>query len=597
MRSLLPQLSSRARLARRFGSRLWGQLIERAKLHELDEGAVLMVFGVAIGVAVGVGVAVFYRLVDLAYFAFVRWPMARFDLLANAFYRPILTAVGLWTAWLIVRRFRIPDGQNVPDVQRAVAKRGGEIPMRPVAVRTLASAVTLGSGGSAGSEGPVAVLGSGLGSALGRLFRFPTRHRKILVGCGAAAGIAGAFDAPFAGAFFALEEVLGSFSVGAFSPVVIASVVGSLTVRGLLGAEAVIRVPGYDAVQPWTIALLYPILGIACGALSALYAHVYFRAQDFFADMSGPHWLRPVAGGLVVGALALTATSILSGDGHLQIPMDLLASLAWWVLLLVALVKIVMTAITLGAGGSGGVFTPTLLVGAAFGTGLGALVRELMPNAGADPLAWGLVGMAGLVAGATRAPITAIFMVFEITDDYGLVLPLMVVAVLAYATARRLGPYGLYDGWLVRRGEHLAHGADRALMERILVREAVDRDAITVSPAATLEAVVSATARARQLVLPVVDDGRRLLGVIHYHDLRTAMLDREDLVGVLVAADLAEPVETVAPHRRLREALRVMNARAIDAIPVVDPRDGTYMGLLSRADLLAAYEKELLEQV
>ena len=556
-----------------------------------------MAFGVAIGLAVGAGVALFYRLVDLAYYAFAIAPAERLDLLGNVLYRPLLTAAGLWCAWAIVRRFRLPDGQNVADVQRAVAKRGGLVHLRPVAARSLAAAVTLGSGGSAGSEGPVAVLGSALGSWLGRAFRFQPRHLKILVGCGAAAGISGAFNAPFAGAFFALEEVLGSFSVRAFGPVVIASVVGAVAVRALLGAEAVFTVPAYDDIQPWAMLLLYPLLGIACGGVSALYTRLYFRGTAVGRGMRGPAWLRPALGGLTVGALALPASALLASDGHLRIPMAELASLTWYVLLGLAALKILMTVITFAAGGSGGVFTPTLLVGALLGTGLGAGVRALLPAAGADPVAWGLVGMAGLVAGATRAPITAIFMVFELTDDHALVLPLMLVSVLAYATSRRLAPHGLYDGWLAEQGETLAHGADRALMERIPVREAVDRRARRVSPAAGLSEVVAATAEARLMLLPVVDDDGALLGVIHYPDLRDALLDRGDLVGVLVAADMAEPVECATPEQPLRDALRAMNARGHDALPVVDGATGRYVGMLSRADLLAAYERVLLEEV
>lgn len=590
-------IAARGRLARSITRRLWGRLIERLAFHDWDEGAVLMVFGAAIGVAVGIGVVVFYRMVDLAYFLFAMLPARRLGAFENALYRPLLTAAGLWVAWALVRRLRIPDGQNVPDVQLAVAKRNGEVPMRPVAGRTLASAVTLGSGGSAGSEGPVAVIGAALGSMLGRAFHFPTRNMKILVGCGAAAGISGAFNAPFAGAFFALEEVLGTFSAGAFSPVVVASVLGSLTTRAFLGGEPVVRVPPYDAVIPWVVVVLYPLLGIACGAVGAFYARLYFLAGRLFGSMSGPAWLRPVLGGATVGILALTASTLLTGDGHLHIPMDELAALSWYFLLAVTLVKIVMTAITLGSGGSGGVFTPTLLVGATLGTGLGALTRLAIPGSAVIPVAWGLVGMAGLVAGANRAPITAIFMVFEMTDDYGLVLPLMIVSVLAYATSRRLTPYGLYDGWLAARGEHLAHGADRSILERVMVAQAVDRSAVTVPPEAPLEELVAATGRARQMALPVVDHDGGLLGVIHYPDLRAALLDRGELAGVLVAADIAEPSETAEPGEPLRDALRVMNSRARDALPVVERASGRYLGMLSRADLLATYERALLEEV
>src|SRR5579884_3870912 len=263
-----------------------------------------MVFGALIGVAAGLSVVGFYRLIDLAHFVFITFAEARLPGAMQPFFRPLLTGAGLWSAWFVVRRSRIPDGQNVPDVQLAVAKRDGVVRSRPVVVRTVASAFTLGSGGSAGSEGPVAVLGAGLGSAIARRLRFQPRHTKILVGCGGAAGIAAAFNAPFAGAFFALEEILGSFSVGAFSPVVIASVVGALTVRPFLGGHPIFesRVPG--SARPADV-LLYPFLGVACGLVSALYSRMYLAASAAGTRTPRPRWLWPIVAGGVVGFIVL----------------------------------------------------------------------------------------------------------------------------------------------------------------------------------------------------------------------------------------------------------------------------------------------------
>ncbi|HET7586323.1 MAG TPA: chloride channel protein [Gemmatimonadaceae bacterium] len=576
----------------------WSRLTGWLEAREWDEGAVLMLFGLIIGVGTGLGVVAFYHLIDLAYDVFIVWLGGKLGVVEHAIYRPLLTALGLWAAWFLVRRTRVPDGQNVADVQLAVAKRGGRLRARFVGVRTMASAITLGSGGSAGSEGPVAVLGSTIGSVIGRVLRFQQRRVKILVGCGAAAGISAAFNAPFAGAFFALEEVLGTFSVGAFSPVVIASVVGALTVRPFLGLHPAFQIPEYGSIRVLAILLLYPLLGVACGLWSAFYTRLFFAMPAWVKRVRGPEWLRPVLGGLLVGAIVLSSGGLLIGNGHLAIPTRIFGGSAWYFLLAIALAKTAATAITLNSGGSGGVFTPTLFIGAALGGGLGLLANQLLPSFGLHPEAWGLVGMAGLVAGATRAPITAIFMVFEMTDDYGIVLPLMIVSVIAYATVRRLAPHGLYDGWLAQRGEHLAHGADRALMDRIHAREALDRNVATVRPGATLGDVVAVGARTRQTTIPVIEDDRLLVGVITYEELRQVMLDRGDLALVLVAADLAEPTEVVTPRESLRVALRKMNARALDALPVVESEETPrFLGMLSRADVLAAYERELVQEV
>lgn len=581
----------------RVAGRRWDRVLDWFAQRDFDEGAVLIVFGAVIGVAAGLSVVAFYGLIEWAHRFFIDWLGARVGATTHAYWRPLLTAIGLWAAWALIRRFHVPEGQNIADVQLAVAKRDGTVPARPVGVRTVSAAITIGAGGSAGSEGPVAVLGSAVGSAIGRVLRFHPRRVKILVGCGAAAGISGAFNAPFAGAFFALEQVLGSFSVGAFSPVVIASVAGALTIRPFLGSNPAIQIPSYGDHDAWAIVMLYPILGVACGLMSILFVRSYFATGSVVARMPGPAALRPIVGGLLVGGIVLVSGGVLIGEGHLAIPAALFGGMAWYLLLAIALLKVFITVVTLQSGGSGGVFTPTLFIGAALGGGLGLLVAELAPGQDIHATTWGLVGMAGMVAGATRAPITALFMVFELTNDYTIVLPLMIVTVIAYAIARRYSAYGLYDGWLIRRGMHLAHGADRAIMDRIAAREALDDKAPTVRADAELREIVAATAHTRHTTLPVLDD-TVLLGVITYGDLREALLDRGELAPLLIAADLAAPTETVLPGDSLRAALRKMNARAIDALPVVESEAGmTYIGILTRADILAAYERVLMREV
>jgi CIC family chloride channel protein len=575
----------------------WMRIVAWLERRDWDEGTQLMAFALVIGAASALGVVAFYRLIDLAYALLVTRIGEHLVPTAAAFYRPLVTALALWIAWSIVRWAKIPDGQTVPDVQLAVAKRAGIVRFRPVVVRTLAAVVTLAGGGSAGSEGPTAVLGSAIGSVTGRAMRFQPRRLKILVGCGAAAGISAACNAPFAGAFFALEEVLGSFSIGAFSPVVIASVVAAITVRPFLGSHPAFHIPPYGSIRPISIVLLYPLLGIACGLASALYSKLYFATADALKRVR-PDWLRPLLGGLAVGLLGYSGGGLLMGTGHLAIPIQIFGGIAWYLLIGFALAKMLATALTLGSGGSGGLFTPTLFVGAAFGGGMGVLADHLLPHFGLHPEAWALVGMAGLIAGTVHAPITAIFMVFEMTDDYNLVPPLMIVSVIALATARRFAKHGLYDGWLARRGEHLAHGADRAIMHRLLVRDVMSATAVHVSPGATLAEVVAASSESHLTTLSVVDEDGMLYGVITFAELRLALLDRGELAPLLRAADLAEPTEIALATDTVQTALAKLNARAADLLPVVESGDHpTFLGVLTRDDILASYERELMHEV
>jgi CIC family chloride channel protein len=585
-----------AAIASRVGAP-WTKVVGWLEQRNWDEGALLMVFALAIGAAAALGVVAFYRLIDLAYALLVVQIGGQLDPAVRVFYHPVVTMAALWIAWTIVRWARLPDGQTVPDVQLAIAKRGGVVPFRPVLARTLAAVVTLAGGGSAGSEGPTAVLGSSIGSAVGRSLRFQPRRLKILVGCGAAAGISAAFNAPFAGAFFALEEVLGSFSIGAFSPVVIASVVAAITVRPFLGSHPAFHIPPYGGIRPLAIVLLYPLLGILCGFASAFYSKLYFAIADLFQRVK-PAWLRPLLGGLAVGLLGYFGGGLLTGSGHLAIPIEMFGGFAWYMLIGFALAKMLATSLTLGSGGSGGLFTPTLFVGAAFGGGVGALAQSLLPHFGLHPEAWALVGMAGLIAGTLHAPITAIFMVFEMTHDYNIVPPLMIVTPLALATARRFAKHGLYDGWLARRGEHLAHGTDRAIMHRLLVRDVMNVAPVRVAPGATLAELVAATSESRVTTLPVVDVDGLLHGVITYAELRLALLDRGELAPLLLAADLAEPTEVATALDTVQTALGKLNARAADLLPIVESEaHPIFIGALTREDVLAAYERELMHQV
>lgn len=427
--------------------------VESFKGLKLSTEATLVAFAVPIGIGTALGVLAFYRGISLAHAALITAPALLLPELGLLAFRPLVTAAAFAAAaWTVRVIGRGHEGMNVPDIQAAVEHRGGRIAPRPALGRTLASAITIGGGGSAGSEGPVVVIGATLGSWLGRMFKFRAQRLRVLVACGAAAGISAAFNAPLAGAFFALEEILGTFSGGYFSPVVVSSVVAAVVARGIFGSGPAFPVPGeLGELSGWEVAFFIPALGVVCALVGTLFVRTYFGVDAAVrTGRVSARWL-PWLGGACVGILAYVTAGAIAGDGHLAAPLDLFGRLPWWTLAALAAAKILATSLTLNTGGSGGVFTPALFVGATTGGAFGAIVASALPGLGIDPALYALAGMGAMVAGATGAPITGILLVFEMTHDFELVMPLMLAVVACRTVMRRYERDSLYSGWLRRR--------------------------------------------------------------------------------------------------------------------------------------------------
>jgi chloride channel protein, CIC family len=571
----------------------WSVFVRRFNRLELSENTILLSFAVVIGAATALGVVGFYRLIDLAYTAFYEWPGDYLHRPLALAYRPLLTAAGFALAAAIMARLgRGHDGLNVPDVQLAVARYGGVIPARPALARTVASAVTLGSGGSAGSEGPVAVLGSTLGSVLGSGFRFDPARVKVLVAAGAAAGISAAFNAPLAGAFFALEEILGSLAVAAFPAVVVSSVVSAVVSRGFLGNHPAFPIPveyGYQLTRE--VFLFYPVLGIVAGLIAVLFIRTYFGMETIAGRLRVPRAALPWIGGALAGALVFASGGMLVGYGHLAVRLEVFGRMSWLILALLVIGKIVATSITLTFGGSGGVFTPSLFIGAAGGGAVGVALVHLFPGLGLSPEPYALVGMGAVVAAATGAPLTGILIVFEMTNDYGIMLPLMLATVIANIVARRLQPDNLYSGWLRRRGEAIEHGSDRGVLTHLRVADALDPNPQVVGEEATVVQLLDQLDRAAQTEFPVIDADRRLVGIVPIGALGRMAQHADTLSRVVVAADLAEDCESIAPDASLLDAMRKLGVRGASVLPVVEPETGRLVGLISRANIISLYER------
>ncbi|MEX2000263.1 MAG: chloride channel protein [Gemmatimonadales bacterium] len=567
------------------------------RLARLDESTILIGFAVAIGVAVGIAVILFYRLIDFIQAI----ALSTADSLGGVGRLSILLVVlmGMFAAWALVRwGAHDSDGENIPDVMRTIAKRGGILQGGPVLAKTAAAGILIGTGGSVGAEGPVAVAGAALGSKLGQFFRSGGPRLTVLIGCGAAAGISAAFNAPIAGVFFALEKILGTFGVASFPPVLVSSVIAAAISRGVLGNSPVIEIPTEYALGAPVELVFYAGLGIATGVMGVVYTRSVHQTGALLGSF-GARWRQIAAAAVVVGALNIAFRADLWGQGHESFSLGIIGEREAWLLVALAFAKILATSWSLAAVRAGGVFTPALFIGATLGGGLGVAAAEIFPELGIAPEAFALAGMAGLVAGSTHAPLTALMIVFEMSGDYALILPIMLTAAIAYIFARKLHPYSIYSEWLVRRGEQIEFGRDTTVLESLRVGDAYVGDPVVLADHQSFARVLDQVGRTTQTEFPVTTDDGRLLGMITYGDLRTVIPRAAAVSAVLVAADIAhDDVSAVTPDDTLGTALRHLGVHGARYLPVVsDLESRRLLGLISRQEVLAAYDRALLTRV
>lgn len=491
---------------------------------------------------------------------------------------------------------REAKGHGVPEVMEAVALRGGLIRGRTVALRTIASALSIGSGGSVGREGPIVQIGAALGSTIGQLLRVPPRLLRTLVGCGAAAGIAATFNAPIAGALFAVEIIIGDFAVAQLGPIVISSVVATVLSRWLLGDHPSLQVPAYELISPFEL-LPYAVIGVAAGLVAIAFVQLLNRSEDVFERLPAPEWLKPALGGVLVGAIGIAFPHVF-GVGYSTITPALAGSLAPALLGALLVAKLLATSITVGSGGSGGVFAPSLFLGAMTGGFLGSFVHAAFPESTATSGAYALVAMGAVVAATTHAPITAIVMIFEMTQTIRIIPPLMTACVVSTLVATFLARESIYTMKLARRGVDLHVDPHPSVLHRLHVRDVMSRDAARVSPSTRLDEILELAAHSPHLEFYVVDDRGDLSGAISLSALRELFFDQEALRNVTLAADLAtQSPPTVTEDDDLDTAMQILGHSDLDEVAVVDaahPR--RLVGSVTSRQLIEAYNAEVFRR-
>ncbi|HJL99306.1 MAG: chloride channel protein [Acidimicrobiales bacterium] len=500
-------------------------------------------------------------------------------------FMPGIVLGGLLVGPLVTRAASEARGHGVPEVMEAVNRRGGRIRTRVASVKAVASALTIGSGGSAGREGPIVQIGSALGSTLARAFRMSDRRRSTFVAAGAAAGIAAIFNAPLAGVFFALEVILRSFTARGFSTVVISAVAANAVWRVLVGDESVLTAEVHQLIHPSEL-VLYAVLGIVAAVVAVGFVRLLYFVEDRFDALPVLADLRPAIGAITVGILGAISIDLL-GSGLGGIDKALAGEFAFRFLLFLVVGKMLATALTLGSGGSGGIFSPSLFVGALLGSAYGEIVNQLFPDSTAPAGAYAVVGMAAVFAAAAQAPMSSIFIVFEMTNDFGLIMPLMAACAAATVAYTAIKKDSIYEVKL-RRKDALGFQTlgDDQLMSQVALVGAAEAKYAATQKTASLRQAVEIMKRGREEMLLVVSADRALQGVAHLKDAETKL---EETPDAKVSEILREDHPVAHPGATLEEGMQMLENGNTDLLPVLDWNDRV-LGVANRVSIVKTHD-------
>jgi CIC family chloride channel protein len=571
-------------------------LLEHLSRLKRSDYILMTLLAALIGVGGGFGAIGFRYLIRLAqFFAFQTWTF-RLEVAQGIpwYILIVIPAAGLLIIYPLVTRLA-PEtkGHGVPEVMEAVALRGGVIRPRIVIVKAVASAICIGTGGSVGREGPIVQIGSAFGSVMGQLLRFSAARIRTLVGCGAAAGIAGTFNAPIAGSLFAAEVILGDFGVPQFSPVVISSVISTIICRHYLGNMPAFIVPRYELVSHYEL-FPYALLGLLAGFIGVTFSRFVYKTEDFFDELKIPGFIKPLLGGVLVGALGIWFPHVL-GVGYDAIDLALAQKMSGILMLGLICAKLAATSLSLGAGGSGGIFAPSLFLGAMTGGFLGSVVHHFLPSITAGAGAYATVGMGAVVAAATHAPLTAMIIIFEMTGDYQIIPPLMAACVISTIVALRMKPSSIYTEKLLRRGIRLFEPLELNVLKKVPVSHAITNNPVTVKEGAGFQELMNLLVNSSRSRFFVVGDKNEYLGTISIHQLRNLLRERELLNPLIIARDIMDSTyPTLRPDDQLDLAMKLFAQEHISELPVIS--GNKLVGSVRRSNVMEEYHRELTKR-
>lgn len=564
-------------------------IIDPFKNKILTESTISNSLAVLIGVLTGLAIVLYDRLIFQSNKLF-------FGTISDSpnYYVIFIPAIGGLLVGIIIHQFVKTRRCDIEEVIEASTLHAGKLRTKNAFLEVLASVITIGSGGSAGKEAPGVLAGAGLGSLIAQVFNISGNRLRIMLGCGASAGIAAAFNAPLAGVVFVVEVIFGELETKTFIPIVISAVFATIVANLVFGVRH-IQISYYGLVSPLYESVLYLVLGLLAGVISALLIRSMYLFHDVFKKIPVHPILKPAIGGLGVGFIGFFYPQIF-GVGY-DVITDVLANkFTLDILVILLFLKIITFSLTLGSGGSGGSIVPALFSGAMLGGAFGTVVHSAFPAITAQPGAYALVGMGAVFAGTARAPLTAMLILFELTMDYNLMLPLMFACVISNLTSSSLHPESLFTEGLRRRGFTIRKGHEIDVMEAMLVRDAMKQHAQTVLADKNVGSLITLMQSSRHAGFPVLDTKGKLCGIVTLEDVREKVKYGE--LDILIK-DIASPDVVVAyPDESLNIILERLAMQDIGRLPVVSRFDDTeLLGIITRSDVVNSYNKKVVSKV
>ncbi|CAD5270513.1 MULTISPECIES: chloride channel protein [unclassified Imperialibacter] len=512
---------------------------------------------------------------------------------------------------LVISKYVLKEklGHGITHVLYSISKNSSIIKRSKMYSRMITSAITVGFGGSVGLEAPIVVTGSAIGSNIAQLVHLNYKKRTLLIGCGTAGAISAIFNSPVAGVIFAIEVILADVTISLFIPILIASVTGSLVSKTLLGNDILFS---FQLKDSFTAAdtPYYILLGVACGLVS-----LYFTRLTYFVEgkLSGINndFNRALMGGAALALIILilppiygegyeTIKSLLNGNEDEVLQRSLFYGLREngliiiFFLFAVMLLKPIASATTIGAGGSGGIFAPSLFLGGVTGYFYARTITQVFPFTNLSLSNFTLVGMCGVMSGVLHAPLTAIFLIAEITSGYTLFVPLMLVSAISYSTISYFEKYSIYTKHLVEKGDLIPNDKDRLVLSQILLEKIVETDLLTIHPNATLDDLVKLVRKSRRNIFPVVNDLGELEGIITLDDVREIMFNEEARKSIIVRTWMTAPPAFVSSNEKMQSVMNKFEISQAWNLPVID--NGKYIGFVSKSSIFSAYRSKLIRQ-